>query len=484
MSSIQETYRLSKRRNVIIIVAGVSIAILSALAMPRLGILPALGLIAIPPAGAFFAATFQQPRLVLYVLLITNYFAMGITRYVPAPLGLMIDGLLLLTYLALIFKHYGKQLDWSPAKTDLTLLASIWFAYAVFQLFNPEAASRSAWFYAMRGIAFYMFLTIPLTFMLFNSPKYLDIFLKMWALFSILGMLKGQMQLSIGVDPFEKRWLDAGGAVTHLLFGKLRVFSFFTDAGQFGASQGHAGVVFGIMAIHSERLKDKLLWGTVALAGIYSLLISGTRGALAVPVMGFGLYLLLSKNFKLVSLGLLIGASAFIFLKYTTIAQGNYEIRRVRTALDPNNPSLQARLENQQKLKVYLASRPFGGGLGSAGNWGKRFSPNTFLANVPTDSWYVAIWAELGIVGLMLHLGILFYIVIKSSYRIMYKIKNQQLRAKLSGLCSGIFGIMAASYGNGVLGQMPTGIIVYMSMAFLFMGPQFDTMLANSGEQQ
>ena len=33
---------------------------------------------------------------------------------------------------------------------------------------------------------------------------------------------------------------------------------------------------------------------------------------------------------------------------------------------------------------------------------------------------------------------------------------------------------MVASYGNGVLGQMPTGIIIYMSMAFLFMAEKFD----------
>jgi hypothetical protein len=33
---------------------------------------------------------------------------------------------------------------------------------------------------------------------------------------------------------------------------------------------------------------------------------------------------------------------------------------------------------------------------------------------------------------------------------------------------------MGASYGNGVFGQLPTGIIIYISMAFVFMGPKLD----------
>src|SRR5665648_1298568 len=80
-------------------------------------------------------------------------------------------------------------------------------------------------------------------------------------------------------------------AVTHMLFGKLRVFSFYTDAGQFGAAQGQAAVVFGILALNVKNLKLKLFYTLVALAGIYGMMVSGTRGAIAVPIMGFALYL-------------------------------------------------------------------------------------------------------------------------------------------------------------------------------------------------
>jgi hypothetical protein len=38
----------------------------------------------------------------------------------------------------------------------------------------------------------------------------------------------------------------------------------------------------------------------------------------------------------------------------------------------------------------------------------------------------------------------------------------------------GFTGIMGASYGNGVLGQMPTGILIYLSWVFIFVAQQLD----------
>jgi len=359
---------------------------------------------------------------------------------------------------------------------DLVLLAGIWYLYAVFQLFNPEAVSRVAWFYAMRGVAFYMFLTVPLVFILFNKKKDIDLFLKIWAILSILGTLKGIMQKYFGVDPFEQAWLDEGNYKTHVLFGKLRVFSFYSDAGQFGASQGLTGVVFLILSFNNGiSQKLKIFYRVAAILGFYGLLISGTRGAMAVPVMGFALYIVLRKNFKVMIVGAVLVIGIVVFFKYTTIGQGNYSIRRMRTAFNPTeDASFLVRRANQKKLATYLASRPFGGGIGSAGNWGLRFTPNTFLANTPTDSWYVMIWAEQGIVGLILHLAILLYILAKSMYIILFKIRSSNIHNILCAFTSGYFGILVASYGNGVLGQMPTGLLIYTGMAYMFLGPKLD----------
>ena len=147
----------------------------------------------------------------------------------------------------------------------------------------------------------------------------------------------------------------------------------------------------------------------------------------------------------------------------------------MRSAFDPNDASFQVRLENQRTLSVYLASRPFGGGIGHAGVKAKKFLPYAFLSQIATDSWYVMIWAEQGIIGLLLHLFILFYIVIKSSYSIMYKIRDPILKIKMAALVSGMIGVMVASYGNAVLGSVPTAVTIYISMALLLNANVFDT---------
>lgn len=431
----------------------------------------AIGLVSllVPFVLFFIGLLFHKPIIGFWAAFTMNYFAIGLTRYVPAPLGLSIDGLLLLTWLAIIFSQFNRSVPWKNAGNITTLLAIIWFGYSLFQLVNPEAVSRIAWFYAMRGVSLYMLLTIPLAFILLNHPSYLNRFLKVWAYFTIAGILKGLMQKFIGTDPWENHWLAVIGGKTHLLPGGLRVFSFFSDAATYGGSMGFSGVVFTIIALHTQNKKQKYFYALVGIMAFFAMMISGTRGAIAVPFAGFAVYAVLSKKVKIVVAGVIVLVAMYSFLKFSTIGNSVYEIRRFRTGLDPDNPSLMVRKENQQLLKSYLATRPFGGGIGSAGNWGLRFSPGTFLAETPTDSWFVQIWAEQGKVGLILHLGILLTIVGSSSYIIMFRLKREEYISKGSALTAGMVGVVAASYGSGALGQMPNGIIIYASMAFIQM---------------
>jgi len=204
------------------------------------------------------------------------------------------------------------------------------------------------------------------------------------------------------------------------------------------------------------------------------MIISGTRGAISIPLAGFTAFFVLRKNIPVMVSGFFLLVLIFVFFKYTTIGQGNYQIRRMRTAFDPNDASLQVRLENQRKLKSYMASRPFGGGIGHGGVKAQRYLPNAYLSQVPTDSGYVLIWVEMGIVGLLLHLFILFYVVGKTSFQIMFRIRDPNLKFKLPALTSGIFGIMVANYGNAVLYQMPTSMLIYTSMALMMNSDKFD----------
>jgi len=230
-----------------------------------------------------------------------------------------------------------------------------------------------------------------------------------------------------------------------------------------------------LVALNIKGTGNKIFFTIMGVMGLWGMMISGTRGAIIVPMVGGITYILHRKNFRAIVIGTFILAVVYAFFAYTYIGNSNSQIRRMRTAFQPEeDESYLVRLENRSILSGYLASRPFGGGIGSAGDWGKRFSPQGFLSQVATDSWYVQIWAEGGIVGLVLHLFILVYIFLKGSYLIMFRLKIPELRGIMSALMAGFIGIMGASYGNGVLGQMPTGVLLYISWAFIFMSQQLE----------
>ncbi|MEI6048268.1 MAG: O-antigen ligase family protein [Bacteroidota bacterium] len=451
----------------------VSIAV--AWGLSYMGLVGGMGLIILPFFSAYLILLFQKPIIGLYTVVGLGFVILGIMRYVDIPMtGLSIDAILLMTFLALIFKNFYTKMDWTPAKKDVTLLAGIWFAYGLLSVLNPEIRDYPTWLSSFRGISLYMLLVVTLTLLLINTNKRVGYFFYIWGIFSILVTMKGIMQVTLGVDQWEKAWLDAGAYSTHLLFGKLRVFSFLSDAGQFGATQAYSGVVFTILSLAQKDIKKKVFFLIVGILGIYGMFLSGTRGAISVPLAGFLLYFLLRGNKAIMISGAVVLLVVFIFFKYTSIGQGNQQIRRMRTAFDPNDASLQTRLTNQRTLSVYLASRPFGGGLGHAGKKAKKALPNTFLANIATDSWYVMIWAEQGVVGLVLHLFILFYIIAKASYLIMFKIRDPIVKMNTTAMTAGMSGIMVASYGNAVLGQVPTSMLIYISMALMLNSEKLD----------
>jgi len=485
--SLKQKRGARKLEHPVVIALLFMVAIFFAVIMAKGGIKVAIIMVGLFPVLIFLNRLFNNPPVGIYTTLIFAFIAIGLTRYMQGvPLGLSIDGFLILTLLAFFFKYFNIKIDFQQINRDIVYLLFFWFLFIVMQLANPQALSRTAWFYAMRGVALYSMLLIPIALFTFNRIRYMMIYLYIWGVFTILGTLVGLKQQYIGLDSAEQYWLDTVGAVTHMIMGQLRIFSFFSDAGQFGAAQGAAGVV-GILVALSVKSKWKLIFFlTMGIMGTWGMFLSGTRGAMIVPMIGGVVYIILRKNLKVIIYGGIIMTAIYLFFAYTYIGDSNYQVARMRTAFRPTeDASYQVRLENRIILKGYLADKPIGGGIGSAGNWGQRFSPQGFLAQVATDSWYVQIWAETGIIGLFLHLLILSYIMIKGFYLILFKVKNPELAGILGAVHAGFAGIMGASYGNGVLGQIPTGPLIYLSWAFVFMSQQFDreyTFLEKTGQ--
>ena len=434
-------------------------------------------LIAVPFAAGFLTMVFYYPRFGFIFFIIYCFMVPGLGRHIQGPqFGLGQDGLLVLTWLGVIFHRSGK-FRFRHLNNDLVWLSIVWCIITVLEIANPEHPSLEGWFYEMRSATLYWVLSVPLAFLVFNKKSDVDLFLYIIIILSLIGTFWGMKQLYIGLDASENMWMEAGAKKTHLLFGKLRVFSYYTEAAQFGASQAMVAIICIILAAGPHKFLKKAFFAVSGVILLYGMLISGTRGAMFALVGGGFTFLVLSKQTKILILGGLMGLAVLGMLKYTSIGSGNAEIVRLRTALDPNDASLQTRLNNQKILSDYLSNKPFGAGVGTLGMWGTKYNSDKFISTIPPDSLYVKIWAMYGIVGFIIWFGIMMYITGKCA-GIIWNTRDLVLRNKLIALCAGATGILLCSYGNEVMNQMPSSIIVYASWVLIWLSPRWDTKLA------
>lgn len=418
----------------------------------------------------FLICLFKNPRLGLFALIIYCFLSGYIAReIIELPSG-MIEGLLITTGIAIVFVH--KADDWQFVKNDLSVLMVIWFVISVMEVANPEGASIAGWLAELRTVALYPLLTVPLGLMLIKTNKTLNSVLILFLIMALLACFNGIKQQHLGLSTGEQAFLDNEGSVTHIVAGRLRVFSFY-DAAQFGSSQAQFAIIAIILAFGKFQI-----WKRIALLGIacfflYGMLISGTRVVIIVLVVGATTAMFLSRNYKILLLGSVFMLLFIGVLKYTYIGNNHYEIYRLRTSLNPEDASLNVRFSSQELFAEYLKTRPFGGGLGVTGHFGHKFNSDKYLSAIEPDSFWVKVWVMYGIVGLLFWFCMYMYILGKGC-GIVWNIKNDQLRFKLIALLSGATGVFFCSYGNEVMNIMPSLLVVSLSLAIVYNGPALD----------
>lgn len=453
---------------------GVAVAMfVIVMGMMMKGIAVGFAIAAIPLFLLFIASILKNPYWGLIALFILNYFVTTMIRYAYIEgLSVFMDILIVFTLICVILQSlFSSKYDYAKLNNSLLYVSLLWTAFCIIELFNPSAM-LNAWFLS-RGLIYYFPIITVLTILLFNKFRDVKVILYLLSVLTLVGIIKGIMQKAFGFDAAETAFLNEGAYKTHLLATGTRYFSIYVSAGIFGAIMAFSMVVFGIAAIYMKKWYVRIYFIIIALGSLYGMLISGTRGAIAVPLAGFALFICLSKKIRIMIPSTIVLVAAYVFLAYTTIGQGNEYIRRMRSAFDPNEASLVVRKENQKLLKEYLADKPFGEGLGLSGVEAQSLSTR-FTTSIPTDSWYVKIWVETGLVGLILYIAIFVFIIVYGSFILFFQVKDPTVRGLLSALLCGAVGIMVTSYGNQVLGQFPIAIIVYMSVTFVFMARDFD----------
>nr|WP_289395661.1 O-antigen ligase family protein [Parabacteroides goldsteinii] len=243
---------------------------------------------------------------------------------------------------------------------------------------------------------------------------------------------------------------------------------------------GGASMILGISSLFMRNKAFKIYYAIVATASLYAMMLSGTRGAIIVPLAGLALYTVISKQTRSILIGTISLTLIYIFFAFTMIGQGNATIRRMRTAFKPNeDASYIVRKENQKRLKEYLKYKPFGEGLGLSGDGLGAKVSKRFTTSIPTDSWYVKIWVETGVVGLILYMGMILITIARGTWILMFNVHDPELKGILTGWLCAIFGMFLSAYGNSFWGQFPTMVIAFMGLSFILNGKYFDKELSD-----
>lgn len=428
------------------------------------------------PAGAIIIYFALQKPIWSFILfgVVTCYFS-AIYRYLDIKnLSAIMDIVLGISFLSLALNIINKKdsYPWSNAFNILTVTYGIWLAYCFLILFSPDVSFHDL--IANRSV----YLSLPLTYLLsavlMCTPHRLRVTLFLLGLFIVTAAFKVYWQKTKGFDHAESVWLISGAWHTHILRSGIRYFSFYTDAGNFGASMGMFTVTFGIIAFVLKNKISRIYCLAVAILAGIGLMMSGTRGAMIVPFGGMMLYVLISKSMKIIVSCSLIGILIFCFFYFTDIGDGNVFIRRMRTAFRPReDASLNVRLENQKRFAYYLKDKPFGVGIGGkiVDTKGLKILDEEFI---PTDSYYVGVWVEGGIVGLCLYITLQALILIRCCYLLMFRIKNDQLRKILSALLCGVFGLWLNGYVGRSMGFQPSSFLIAVFLSFVLNGVSMD----------
>ncbi|MBI1193479.1 MAG: hypothetical protein GC205_09915 [Bacteroidetes bacterium] len=420
------------------------------------------------------AACMIDMRFGVMFLVTISYFILEFKKIVDIPFGIFLDAGILLLFIAMVFRQ-AEDHDWKFANNSISWWVLGWIFFNILQVINPVAESREAWMYTVRGMAgtivFYYVILYTLT-----EFSYLIRLLKLVIGLSFLAGLYSMYQEYFGLPPWEHRWMMSDIETYKLIYqaGRIRLFSFLSDPTTFGIMMAYMVVLCFTLFFGPWKRSTKamlVVGGFIMLLGCFW---SGTRTAYIVIPAGILFVTLLAiakRQWKIVLLsgGMMMGGLFLI-----SIPTSNNTLYRFQTAFKPSeDKSYQVRLKTQARIKSIVQQHPFGGGLGSCGAWGKRFSPYTVFADIEPDSGYVRVAVELGWVGLILYMCMLFTAIVVGVKSVM-RSRDPAIINLYMGLTGVIFALLVANYGQEAIILLPNSIVFYIVLAMVVRLKDFD----------
>ncbi|MBQ9356833.1 MAG: O-antigen ligase family protein [Prevotella sp.] len=418
---------------------------------------------------------FRHEMLLFWVLMGINYFIQWKSFPVQGiPTSLPNEALeLLLIAMAII---NVKEARFERCANLMLFMLIIWCSFCTLEVLNDTCGlgiDVGAWYSGARMMSYQLLYALIVYSIYITTPKLLIKYMFVWgglALFAVFWVWKQQ---HLGLTQMENAFLQGRGRTTHIINGgaTIRLFSIYSDAANYGIGIAATAVAFLISGITCKIKKLKYFFFFVGAACLWGMMPSGTRTATFCVIAGIATYVVLSKSVKIaVPVALFLGLAYFI-LAFTTIGNGNAQIRRMRSGFNKDDASANQRTINQAVMKKYLADAPFGLGIGMG--YENVPANNKFrkLATIPPDSEYVFIWIHTGIVGIIVFLVTTFIMFCGAAKIVMFRLRSPSLRGIGAGMCCAFVAIQLGGYANQVLMQFPNCLLFYGGLSLVYTLP-------------
>lgn len=412
-----------------------------------------------------------------WALFIINYLIQMKGIPLPVPMSLP-NEMLQIILLAISIVDIRETPHFERAMNPMLLALVIWCGFCTLEILNDTCnlgINIGAWYTGARLMAFQILYTFLVFTIYINSPEVLIKYIRLWAVLSLFSAYWVWKQQNLGFTPAENLWLQTRGRTTHILNAGtlIRYFSTFSDAANYGCNAAATTVAFILFGITSKLNKERIFYLVTGIVVFWGMFASGTRTAIFCVAAGFMVYIFLSKSIKIAIPFTIVFAFFAFILVFTTIGNGNQQIRRMRSAFNKDDASANVRDINKEAIRKYIKDAPWGIGLGMGYNVPAN-NKYAKLATIPPDSEYVYIWIRTGPIGMTMFVITTLIMLAGACYIVFFKLKSKSLRGIGAGFCCAFVSIQLGGYANQVLMQFPNCLIFYGGLSIVYILPYIE----------
>ena len=432
-----------------------------------------------PLVIAAIYVAFRWRTATFWLLFFINYFLQWFNKngWLPGgiPLSFYNEGLeIILLVIAIIDARKSPCFDRTVNVMLLALM--IWCGFCTLEIFNDTCGlgmNLWAWYTGARLMAFQLLYAFLIFIIYIDKPKTLIYYIVFWGVLSLFSVFWAWKQKNIGFTDMERAWINGPGRTTHIIrWGTLiRYFSTHNDAASYGIAIASTAVAYLIFALTNKIKKYRYFFLITGLACTWGMFPSGTRTAIICFFAGIATFAFLSKSAKLTAIVSSLFAICLFLLVFTDIGNGNDSIKRMRSAFDKNDASMNVRDINKASIKKYIQEAPWGIGIGMMRDDVPANNKYRMLTEIPPDSEYVYIWVRTGKIGIIIYVLTTLIMFGGACWIVLFRIKSSSLRGIGAGLCCAFVSIQLGGYANQILMNFPNCFLFYGGLSMVYALP-------------